>query len=107
MPIIKRTTSPSKVYNKTLISLGLCILLGGLAVFLSGCSEETAVAPGDVKTSGETTIVEDFANAEAKSANIIRQDGSEIPAEIAEVMVGDGTIAREVPGLKYSAEFPE
>ncbi len=78
---------------KTLISLGLCILLGGLAVFLSGCSEETAVAPGDVKTSGETTIVEDFANAEAKSANIIRQDGSEIPAEIAEVMVGDAGVA--------------
>jgi hypothetical protein len=85
--------------SRKLISiLGLFSLLG-LAVVLAGCSEDNPIATtnptddSEFSDEGKLDYEREITQAADKGVQIIQQDGSAIPGEIAEVTLGSQTIS--------------
>jgi len=82
-----------KSQSKILLLAGCCALLV-LAVLLSGCSDNEIAAPSENPTNARhLTIEEEFEQAADKGMDIIWQDGSLVPAEIAHVSTGGADIS--------------
>jgi len=88
-----------KTNRKVIMSIGLCFVLM-LTAFLTGCSEDDPISALDTTPPppGKPQPLEDeierqYEDALEKGMDIIRQDGSVIPWEIADLVSGDSNIS--------------